>query len=146
MIAKTDEAGLRDRRRSLLARAEGDVLEIGAGTGENLAFYGERVATLTLAEPEEPMARRLDVRIDGQSPPVQAVRARAEALPFADDSFDTVVSSLVLCTVDDPVQALDEVRRVLRPGGTLLFLEHVRSDEHRLARRQDRLNWLNRAV
>ena len=74
------------------------------------------------------------------------MQAPAEALPFDDESFDTVVSTLVLCGVDDQTQALREVHRVLRPGGRLLFLEHVRSDDPGLARFQDRMNWLNRLV
>ena len=74
------------------------------------------------------------------------LRAPAEDLPFDDDTFDTVVSTLVLCGVDDQPRALRELRRVLRPGGRLLFIEHVRSDDPRLARMQDRMNWLNRLV
>ena len=74
------------------------------------------------------------------------LRAPAEDLPFEDDSFDTVVSTLVLCGVDDQVRSLREIKRVLRPGGRLLFLEHVRSDDQALARFQDRMNWLNRIV
>ena len=72
----------------------------------------------------------------------EVVEARAEQLPFPDATFDTVVSTLVLCTVADPEAALDEIRRVLRPDGSLLFLEHVRSDDARLARWQDRLHGL----
>jgi ubiquinone/menaquinone biosynthesis C-methylase UbiE len=74
------------------------------------------------------------------------LRAPAEDLPFEDHSFDTVVSTLVLCGVDDQPRALREARRVLRPGGSLLFLEHVRADDPDLARFQNRLNWLNRLV
>jgi ubiquinone/menaquinone biosynthesis C-methylase UbiE len=74
------------------------------------------------------------------------LRAPAEDLPFEDNAFDTVISTLVLCGVDDQPRALRQLHRVLRPGGRFLFMEHVRSDEPRLARLQDRLNWLNRAV
>jgi ubiquinone/menaquinone biosynthesis C-methylase UbiE len=76
----------------------------------------------------------------------KVLRAPAEDLPFEDATFDTVVSALVLCGVDDQARALREVRRVLRPGGRMLFIEHVRSDDPELARFQDRMNWLNRFV
>jgi SAM-dependent methyltransferase len=126
-------------RRELLARAEGRVLEIGAGTGLNLPYYGEAVDALVLAEPIEPMARVLDRRVTRLGRPAEVHRAPAEALPFADDSFDTVVSTLVLCTVEDPALAMSEIARVLRPGGQLLYAEHLRSDSVRWARWQDRL-------
>ena len=79
-------------------------------------------------------------------PDARVLRAPAEDLPFDDDSFDVAVSTLVLCGVDDQPRALRELRRVLRPGGRLLFIEHVRSDDPGTARLQDRLNWLNRLV
>lgn len=129
-----------DRRRGLLASAAGEVLELGAGTGLNLPHYPEDLDRLVLAEPEEHMARRLRKRLDRLGRRGEPVRAAAEALPFDDASFDTVVSTLVLCTVEDPGRALAEIRRVLRPEGVLLFLEHVRADDPRLARWQDRLH------
>ena len=92
------------------------------------------------------MVRRLERRVREQRPLTKVFRAPAEDLPFDDDTFDTVVSTLVLCGVDDQPRALRELRRVLRPGGTLMFIEHVRSDEARLARLQDRVNGLNRFV
>jgi len=143
LLARTERAGLADHRQALLATAAGDVLEIGGGTGANLPFYGDRVSSLTVTEPEEPMARRLRARIDGCRPGTSLLGASAEDLPFDDDSFDVVVSTLVLCTVDDQQRALRELQRVLRPGGKLLFIEHVRSDDARLARWQDRLMPLN---
>ena len=139
MSAATEEAGLRAHRAALLARANGDVLEIGGGTGANLSFYGEDVLALTITEPEKPMARRLQRHIQDRRPDAMFLRAPAEDLPFEDASFDTVVSTLVLCTVDDQPRALRELRRVLRPGGRLLFIEHIRSDEPELARMQDRM-------
>jgi ubiquinone/menaquinone biosynthesis C-methylase UbiE len=144
MLAGTERAGLSERRDQLLAGASGTVLEIGAGTGLNLEHYPDAVTELTLTEPEEPMARRLEEKLAASTRPVSVVRARAEDLPFADDSFDTVVCTLVLCTVSDPERALAEVERVLRPGGRFLFLEHIRSDDPRIARWQDRLHgiWL----
>lgn len=140
-----EEAGLRARRQRLLGSAKGRVLEIGAGTGANLPFYGSEVE-LTLAEPEEPMARRLAKRLSEQRPNATIVHAPAEQLPFADGHFDVVVSTLVLCTVSDQARAIRELRRVLKPGGRLFFMEHVRSEDPRVARWQDRLNGVNRFV
>lgn len=144
--AGVEAAGLSKRREELLAAAKGRVLEIGAGTGANLAFYPDAVTTLTLAEPEAPMAKRLARRVAGHSRSAQIVEAPAEQLPFADASFDTVVVTLVLCTVGGPARALAEIRRVLAPGGRLLFLEHIRSDDSQIARWQDRLNGVNRII
>ena len=134
-----ERAGMAERRRRLLAGASGRVLEIGAGTGLNLGHYPETVDELMLAEPVAGMAQRLEGRVREWGRDATVVRATAEELPFADGSFDTVVSTLVLCTVEDPERAVSEVRRVLRSGGRLLFVEHVRSDSPRLARWQDRL-------
>ena len=144
MSAKMEEAGLADLRRRLLAEADGRVVEIGGGTGANLPYYGGEVVSLTITEPEPPMLRRLERRVREHAPHARVLRAPAEDLPFDDDSFDTAVSTLVLCGVDDQQRALRELRRVLRPGGRLIFIEHVRADDPRLARRQDRLNGLNR--
>jgi ubiquinone/menaquinone biosynthesis C-methylase UbiE len=143
-MAKVEKAGLRAHRQSLLAEATGRVLEIGAGTGGNLPFYGPTVEALTLTEPEIPMLRRLQRKAREQAPTATVLRAPAEDLPFEDDTFDTAVSTLVLCGTDDQPRALRELRRVLRPGGRLLFIEHVRSDDPKLARRQDRMNGINR--
>ena len=143
-IAKVEKAGLGDLRRGLLAEATGDVLEIGAGTGANLSHYGADITSLTVTEPEPPMLKRLEKHVREEGSPAKVLRAPAEDLPFEDDSFDTVVSTLVLCGVDDQPRSLREIRRVLRPGGTLIFIEHVRSDEPKLARLQNRMNGLNR--
>jgi len=145
LIAGSEEAGLRARRAQLLASATGRVLEVGAGTGANLPFFAADV-DLTVAEPEEPMARRLAKKLSEQRPKTAIVHAPAEQLPFADAQFDVVVSTLVLCTVPDQQRALRELRRVLKPGGRLLFIEHVRSDDPKVARWQDRLNGFSRAT
>jgi ubiquinone/menaquinone biosynthesis C-methylase UbiE len=145
-MAGTEKAGLRAIRERLLAEASGDVLEIGGGTGANLSLYGPAVASLTITEPHPPMMRRLERAAREQHPSAQVVRAPAEDLPFDDHSFDVAVSTLVLCGVDDQPRALRELRRVLRPGGRLLFLEHLRSGDPGTARLQDRMNWLNRLV
>jgi ubiquinone/menaquinone biosynthesis C-methylase UbiE len=138
-MAGTEKAGLTDKRRTLLGNATGRVIEIGAGTGVNLDLYGEGVSELVLTEPEEPMAKRLERKAAEGGRQVTVLRAPAEQLPFPDDSFDTAVCTLVLCTVGDPQRALAEIRRVLRPGGQLLFLEHVRSEESGVAKWQDRI-------
>jgi ubiquinone/menaquinone biosynthesis C-methylase UbiE len=149
-MARAEQAGLHAMRERLLAGAAGQVLEIGAGTGGNLPCYGPAVEALTMTEPEPAMIRRLERRArdqaHAQAPEVMVLRAPAEDLPFDDATFDVAVSTLVLCGVSDQPRALRELRRVLRPGGRLLFLEHVRSDDPGTARFQDRMNWLNRLV
>lgn len=145
-MRRAEKAGLRERRKSLLAGAHGDVLEIGAGTGANLAHYPPAVQTLTVIDPERAMVRRLERRVRAQARLVTVLCAPAEDLPFNDDVFDVVISTLVLCTVQDQPRALREIRRVLRPGGMLLFFEHVRSADPRIARKQDRMNRINRVV
>jgi ubiquinone/menaquinone biosynthesis C-methylase UbiE len=127
-------------REEALAEATGRVLEIGAGTGVNLVHYPRSIGELVCTEPEEPMARRLRRKAEDSGLNVSVVEAPAESLPFEDDSFDTAVTTLVLCTVTDPARALGELARVLRPGGRLLFVEHVRSQEPGLAAWQDRLH------
>jgi ubiquinone/menaquinone biosynthesis C-methylase UbiE len=134
-----EQATFRAHRKALLGRVSGRVVEIGGGTGANLEFYPAAVTELVITEPEEPMARRLERKLAEHSLPARIVHAPAEALPVEDGSVDYVVSTLVLCTVSDPSKALAEVRRVLKPGGRLVFLEHVRSRNPRLARWQDRL-------
>jgi ubiquinone/menaquinone biosynthesis C-methylase UbiE len=146
LMAWPEKAVLRGRREALVSRVTGVVLELGGGTGANLPFYGPGVDELVITEPEEPMARRLERKLTGYSLPARVVRAPAEDLPVEDAGFDFVVSTLVLCTVDDPARALAEVYRVLKPGGQLVFLEHVRSDDPGLARWQDRLHGVQVAV
>src|SRR5262245_15642672 len=146
MTASVEAAGMRAHRERLLGGARGRVLEIGAGTGANLPFYREGVEAITVAEPEAPMARRLAKKIQEQRRAIELVQAPAEQLPLGDAQFDTVVSTLVLCTVVDQPRALRELRRVLKPGGRLLFIEHVRSDDAKLAKWQDRLNGFNKVV
>jgi ubiquinone/menaquinone biosynthesis C-methylase UbiE len=145
-MAGTEKAGLRAFREALLAGAKGHVIEIGGGTGANLPCYGPAVESLTITEPELPMLRRLGRMVREHRPAAKVLRAPAEDLPFDDHTFDVAVSTLVLCGADDQPRALRELRRVLRPGGQLLFFEHVRSDDPGTARLQDRVNWLNRLV
>jgi ubiquinone/menaquinone biosynthesis C-methylase UbiE len=142
--ASAERRWMGERRRRLLAGARGAVLEIGGGTGANLAHY-RNVDRVTIAEPDPFMRNRIGPKLDEARVPVEVSAAGAEALPYPDGSFDTVVSTLVLCTVPDQEAALDEVRRVLRPGGRLLFIEHVRAAGS-AARWQDRLEPLWRRL
>src|SRR3954453_4343282 len=135
----SEDAGLREERRQLLAGAEGATIEIGAGTGLNVPLYSDRVTRLVLTEPDRHMRVRLGRRIAEAHPSAELVDAPAEQLPFPDGSFDTAVATLVLCSVPDQQNALREIARVLKPGGKLLFLEHVRSDDEKVARSQDRI-------
>jgi ubiquinone/menaquinone biosynthesis C-methylase UbiE len=144
--AKLEAAWLGQRREELLSGLSGRVLEIGGGTGANLGHYGPGVESLTVTEPDTAMLKRLDRQVRERAPLTKVLRAPAEDLPFEDAMFDTVVSTLVLCGVSDQSRALRQIRRVLRPGGELRFMEHVRSDDDRKARHQDRMNWLNRLV
>ncbi|HEX4752101.1 MAG TPA: class I SAM-dependent methyltransferase [Solirubrobacterales bacterium] len=139
-LKETEENGLGAMRAALLADASGRVVEIGAGTGVNLDLYGPEVEDLTLVEPDPHMGARLRERLEAAdvSVPRRLVAAPAEAIPFAEDTFDTAVATLVLCTVPDPAAAISELARVLKPGGRLLFIEHVRSDDPGRARWQDR--------
>jgi ubiquinone/menaquinone biosynthesis C-methylase UbiE len=142
----SEDAGLREERRQLLGDAAGATLEIGAGTGLNLEHYPEAVIRLVLTEPDEHMRRRLARRVSEIRPSTEILAADAERLPFPDASFDTVVVTFVLCSVPQQQAALAEVTRVLKPGGRLLFLEHVRSDDENVAKWQDRMRPLYNVV
>lgn len=138
LVRVSEEACVRRWRAELLADVRGRVLEIGAGTGANLAHYGSGVTELVLAEPDRHMRRRLRSRVAPARGRV--VDAPAERLPVADASVDVVVATLVLCSVADPARALGELRRVLVPGGTLVFIEHVAAHDNPARRRwQERL-------
>ena len=137
MNAGPEEAGVGAFRYELISAAKGATIEIGAGTGLNLAHYPPAVTRLVLTEPDRAMRTRLSAKIEETA--VAGIELRgvsADALGCEDNSFDTAVSTTVLCTVPDPAAALAELRRVLKPGGQLLFLEHVRSERPRIARLQ----------
>jgi SAM-dependent methyltransferase len=143
-VKKADALGMSDRRRQLLVSLSGRVIEVGAGTGTNFAYYPPEVEEIVAVEPEpylrdlaEQAAKRARAR-------VTVLDAPAEELPVEADAFDAAVVSLVLCSVADPQQAMGELYRVVRPGGQLRFNEHVRSSSNRVARLQetaDRLGW-----
>ena len=134
-----ERAGMSGHRAKLLSGARGYTVEIGGGTGMNLPHYPEDLHELVVTEPDASMRARLDKRLRRSGRQARVIDAPAERLPFADGSVDTVVSTLVLCTVDAPDLALREIARVLREDGQLLFIEHVRSDSPALAGWQDRL-------
>ena len=121
-VALAEWRGLGRWRRWLARGATGRTLDLGTGTGRNLPLLGPGVRAVAVDPHAEALARARR-----RAPAIPLVVARAEALPFRDGAFDTVVAGLVLCTVQDPRAALAEVRRVLRPGGALRLLEHVRA-------------------
>ena len=137
-MAKSEEACLAQWRRDLLAGVSGRVLEVGSGTGVNLAHYPDTVSELVLTEPDPHMRSQLEAKLRNASLSfaTRVEDVALEALPFDDATFDVVVSTLVLCSVRDPVRAVEEARRVLKPGGELRFLEHVAAHD-----RPDRLRW-----
>jgi ubiquinone/menaquinone biosynthesis C-methylase UbiE len=138
-LAAAERAGMHRHRHDLLAHARGRTLEIGAGTGLNLAHYPRDLDDLVVAEPDPSMRGRLQDRVRRTGSRARVIAAPAERLPVENATVDTVVSTLVLCTVNDLEFALGEIRRVLAPDGQLLLIEHVRSGSPRLARWQDRL-------
>jgi ubiquinone/menaquinone biosynthesis C-methylase UbiE len=150
ICAISERAGQREVRRDLVAEARGRTLEIGAGSGLNLPHYTQAVTELVISEPSPHMLDQLRELLEAEPPAVGSWRleeAGADALPFDDESFDTVVCTYVLCSVPDQAQALEEVARVLRPGGRFLYLEHVHDrDGTLLARAQDALALPHRYV
>lgn len=134
-----EAAGLTEWRRDLLTPLSGTVLEVGAGTGRNLALYPPAVTSLVLAEPDRHMRARLVRTAAATDRHVDVIGAPAEDLPFPDATFDAVVSTLVLCSVRDQATTLDEIRRVLRPEGRFVFIEHVAATG-----RPRRLRWQRR--
>ena len=139
LMQATEKGGNAERRAALLERARGTVVELGAGTGLNVPHYPTDVE-LVLTEPEQPMASRLRERLQQSGQQARVLQAPAERIPLPDGCADTVVSTLVLCTVHDLDATLTEIRRLLRPGGQLLFIEHVAAEPGtRLRRWQDRL-------
>jgi len=141
-MATAENRGLRKFRQELLSKTTGRVVELGAGTGLNIAHYPPAVRELILTEPDKFMAMKLRKRVELESTHISIRQVSANELPFEDSSVDSVVSTLVLCSVPDPDATLKEVARVLRPDGKFFFIEHVRSEDPGLARWQDRFNKL----
>jgi ubiquinone/menaquinone biosynthesis C-methylase UbiE len=137
-----DRPPMARHRRELLARAGGEILEIGFGTGLNLLQYPPHVRRIVVVEPNPGMHRKARRRIAQSGVEVDRRVERGESLPFADGSFDCVVSTFTLCSVGDVGRVLGEVHRVLRPGGQFLFLEHGLSPDPRVQTWQRRLNRL----
>jgi ubiquinone/menaquinone biosynthesis C-methylase UbiE len=137
-----DRPNVAEQRRSLLAKAEGEILEIGFGTGLNLAHYPEQIRKITVVDPNTGMRRRARKRFQQSSIEVDYHVLGGERLPFPDRAFDCVVSTFTLCSIENVGGALAEVYRVLRAGGRFLFLEHGLSPELRVQKWQRRLNWL----
>jgi ubiquinone/menaquinone biosynthesis C-methylase UbiE len=133
-------------RAEALASARGRVLEIAFGSGRNLAHYPETLRRIVGIEPIDGMCDRAAPQVRSSRIPVDLIVAEAEALPFADGSFDTAVSTLTLCSVSDPARALNELRRVLCTDGRLIVIEHGPSPEATTARSQNRLNGLQKVV
>jgi SAM-dependent methyltransferase len=136
-LDKFERAGLSEKRHEMLAPAYGRTIELGAGTGLNLAHYPDAVSELVLTEPYLHMVPKLAERVRASRRRAQVVVAPAEELPFEDHTFDTVVAAMILCTVRDPEVVLNEIARVLKPDGQYLFLEHVRNPDPKIARMQD---------
>jgi ubiquinone/menaquinone biosynthesis C-methylase UbiE len=139
-LQRAEQTYLADWRRALLAGLDGDVLEIGAGTGLNLPHYPAAVRRLVLAEPDPSMRKKLERRLRAHGRAAEVLPCTADSIPLPDASFDAVVTTLVLCMVPRQSDALSELRRVLKPGGKLVFLEHVAAvDNPRLMQWQERI-------
>lgn len=137
---------LRAYRHRLVPAAEGRILEIGVGSGLNLPFYAEKAKHVIGLDPSPKLLSMAHKAISGASRPVELLEGSAEAIPLEDKSVDTVVTTWTLCSIPDVSRALGEVRRVLKPSGRLLFVEHGRSPEANVSRWQDRLTPLWRRI
>ena len=136
LMVPNDWLGLRRQRARLAEAATGRVLEIGTGTGLNLSHFTQATEVVAI-DPDPHMLKRAARRVSQAPCPVRLEVLAGESMPFPSEDFDTVVISLTLCTIPDPAEALLEAGRVLKPGGSLIFLEHVRSPRPSTARFQD---------
>lgn len=141
-----DRPFVAQHRRDLLSTVDGEVLEIGFGTGLNLAYYPEHVRKITVVDPNPGMQRQAQRRIDRAGIEVDQRLLSSEELPFDDQVFDCVVSTFTLCSIENVGRALGEVFRVLKPGGRFLFLEHGLGPDAKVRKWQRRLNWLQRRL
>ena len=155
-FARVYELGSRDAsessfmvplRKETAGQARGVVLEVGAGNGRNFSYYDpEKVERVEATEPDTSMLRYARQRLGTARVPINLTQAAAEDLPFADDTFDSVVATLVFCSVTDPQRGLREIMRVLKAGGLLYMVEHVRSQGAIVARIQDMMTQITRRV
>lgn len=136
-VMSNDE--MREARTAVLADVTGDVFEIGFGTGLNLRHYPPSIAKITTADVNPAMGRRAQRRIEKSGIEVDCRTLDAESLPFDDASFDSVVCTWTLCSIKEPMKALGELRRILRPRGKFFFVEHGLADDPKIQRIQNRL-------
>ena len=146
MAPEAEKIGAAEHRRELLSGLSGRVIEVGAGNGLNFKHYPESVSEVVAVEPERYLRARAEEAAGNAAVPVRVVPGVADGLPAADGEFDAGVASLVLCSVPDQARALAELRRAIRPGGELRFYEHVRANNPRHARLQDRVTPIWRRV
>lgn len=139
IMERSDTDELQAERYATISDATGETLEIGVGTGANFAHYPSTVTAVTAVEPSNGMNARARRARAQAAVPVRLIAGDGQSLPFANGSFDTVLALFVLCTIPDPDRTLSEARRVLKPGGSLLFLEHVSAPEPGIRRWQQRL-------
>lgn len=138
LLAPLEKAGITAYRRRLIHQARGNVLEVGCGTGLNFPFYlSNQITHVEAIEPDHTMRKKAIQRANESSVPFTVQSSGGEALPFPNHTFDTVVCSLVLCTIPDPFTALQEIRRVCKPDGEVLLFEHVRMPQSFFSRIQD---------
>jgi ubiquinone/menaquinone biosynthesis C-methylase UbiE len=133
------QANMAELRTNYVPRATGNVLEIGLGSGHNLEHYTESVIKVTAIDPAEEVTDLAQERIATAVPPVQLLNTSAEKIPFESDTFDTVVSTWTLCSIPDVTSVLAEIRRVIKPGGQFIFIEHGASPEEKIVRWQQRI-------
>lgn len=126
-------------RANLVRKAHGRVLEIGYGTGANFRYYYKNVERVDAIEPNPAMSKQAVKRIKRSRIPIFTYQAKAEQLPFAENSFDSVVATLVFCTIRDPVRAFQEIRRTSKPGATILLFEHVKMEQPAIGKTQEAL-------
>lgn len=134
MMKKIEDIRLKKERRELLKDIKGDIIEFGAGTGVNFEFYSDSTRVVAI-EPDNQLGNEAKNKIKGKN--IEVISASAEDLPFSDDSFDSIVITLALCTIENPNKALIEAKRVCKPNGSLLILEHIRNDNRVLSTLQD---------
>ena len=138
-LKNSEEAGLSKSREEIVSKAKGCTLEIAAGTALNLPHYSSDVTDLTLTDAYPSMIKQIQKKVEKSGRRATIMEADAENLPFEDETFDTVVASMILCSTTDPSKILTEIHRVLKKGGQYLFLEHVRNPDQKIAEKQDRI-------